>query len=104
MDEQPIEVQPIVRDATRPYPAERIMARNLLVGFAAVMTMGGIVFHLLVRGGLGQTAALYIGLPGLLAMGLALTPRGSGSATGMVVKGITILLLLSMPFLGEGFL
>jgi hypothetical protein len=52
--------------------------------------------------GIDHSAALFVGLPTILAIGLALTPKAK-SATGMVVKGTTIGLLLSGIVLGEGF-
>jgi len=52
--------------------------------------------------GIDHSAALFVGLPTILAIGLTLTPKAK-SATGMVVKGTTIGLLLSGIVLGEGF-
>ena len=63
----------------------------------------GVVLVKVVKGvGLGQTAAFYIGIPTVLALILTLSAP-SGKAMGMTLKAITILLLLAMPVLGEGF-
>lgn len=53
-------------------------------------------------GGLGQTAAFYVGVPLVLALVLVLMPN-SGNAYGMALKVVTVVLLLSVPLLGEGF-
>ena len=52
---------------------------------------------------LGHSAALFIGIPAVLAILLALTPRAK-SATGCIVRGITFALLIIAPLLGEGYL
>lgn len=73
--------------------------------FVAVLTIGaaGIFYHMLVRNSLNHSAALYIGLPFLLALGLSLTPK-SQTTMGATMKGLTIALLLSAPVFMEGFL
>ena len=81
----------------------RNRAKWSLVGIIVALAIGFAGFHLLVRGRMYETAALFIGLPTLLAVALALTPRAK-SATGMIMKGLTIALLLSGPLLGEGFI
>jgi len=50
-----------------------------------------------------STAALYIGIPFLLALALALAPK-SKTSMGTMIKVITLLLLMSAPLLGEGFI
>jgi hypothetical protein len=52
---------------------------------------------------LDESAALFIGLPTILAVALTLTPKAK-SATGMIMKGMTIALLMSGPVLKEGLL
>lgn len=71
----------------------------LIVALAA----GKIAYEMLAAQGLRQTAALFIGLPALLALILALSPR-AGSLFGMLFKGITIALLMSGILLVEGFI
>ncbi len=61
-----------------------------------------LAYGLLVGNGLRETAALFIGLPALIAIIIALTPQAK-SATGMVFKGMTIALLMSGILLQEGF-
>lgn len=60
-------------------------------------------YQFLAKGGLSQTAALFVGLPALIAVTLALNP-GAKSVTGMILKGLTIALLASGIFLREGFI
>lgn len=54
-------------------------------------------------GHLEQTGLMFIGLPLMLAIGLSLTPRPQ-SATGVIMKGIALALLLSGILLIEGFI
>jgi hypothetical protein len=74
-----------------------------LVALILALAAGGILYRLLVLEQLEQTAMLFIGLPTILAVVLALTPQEK-SATGVIVKGMTIALLMSGPILGEGFI
>lgn len=84
--------------------ARRITAAQWrLVGFIAALAVGRVTYDLLVRHRLQETAALFIGLPAVLAVVFALTPRAK-SATGTILKGMTIALLLSALFLGEGLI
>ncbi len=78
-------------------------SQRTLVGLIAALVLGSILYRLLVYGHLEQTSALFVGLPAVLAIALTLTPRAR-SATGMVMKGITICLLMSGILLGEGFI
>jgi hypothetical protein len=75
----------------------------ILAGVAVAIGLAGALYRLLVLHRLEQTAALFIGLPALLAVFLALTPRAA-SATGIILKGTTIALLLCGPILAEGFI
>lgn len=69
----------------------------------AALAVASILYRLLVLHKLEQTAMLFIGLPSILAIVLALTPQAQ-SATGVIMKGMTIALLMSGPILGEGFI
>lgn len=73
-----------------------------LIFLILAVSAGSVMYHLIVRGGLEQTSALFIGIPSLLAILLAMTPKAE-TVTGGVVKGVVIALLLSGPLLGEGF-
>jgi hypothetical protein len=73
-----------------------------LVGIILSLALAVVVYRLLHAHQLDETAALFIGLPTILATALALTPKAK-SPTGMIMKGITIALLMSGPVLKEGF-
>ena len=87
---------------TDPQNATRA-ARYGVGGLILVLAAGAIGYRLLVKGQLEQTAALFIGLPTFLALIVVLTPPAK-SATGMIIKGITLFLLMSGIVLGEGFI
>jgi hypothetical protein len=89
-------------DGSSDRPA-RGRAQWTLVGVIAALAVGAAAYRLLKWQRLDETAALFVGLPAVLAIALALTPRAT-SATGMILKGMTIALLLSGPLLGEGFI
>jgi hypothetical protein len=78
-------------------------AQTTLIGLIILLALGSIGYRVLVAHRLEQTAAMFIGLPAILAIGIALLPRAK-SATGMIVKVLTLLLLLSGILLAEGFI
>ncbi|MGA7914723.1 MAG: hypothetical protein WCA00_05765 [Candidatus Acidiferrales bacterium] len=67
------------------------------------VAVAGILYRIVVLGRLEQTSLLFIGIPAVLAVLAALTPKPE-STTGAILKGITIALLLSGVLLGEGFI
>lgn len=73
-----------------------------LAGLIVTFVVGLVLVKVVKGAGLGQTAAFYIGIPTVLALILTLSAP-SGRAIGMTIKAITILLLLAIPVLGEGF-
>src|SRR5215831_20228584 len=60
-------------------------------------------YRVLVMRHLEQTALLFVGIPALLAVIIACTPKAK-TATGGVIKATALFLLLSAPLLGEGFI
>jgi hypothetical protein len=52
--------------------------------------------------GLLHSGAIFVGLPAVLAIVLALAPKAK-SATGGILRGITLALLIVAPLLGEGY-
>jgi hypothetical protein len=78
-------------------------AQKQLVGFIVVLAVANVAYRLVYATGASQTAALYVGIPTLLAVGLAVLPR-SKSATGMLLKGSTLALLIACVILPEGLL
>lgn len=92
------------RDPSRDGDRYRISASQWKL-FALILAVGGagFVYALLRTNGLGQSAALYLGLPLLLALGLTLTPKAR-TTMGATMKGITIALLLAAPVFQEGYI
>jgi hypothetical protein len=76
-------------------------ARTVLAALIGAVAIAAVTYRLLLGRGLGQTAALFIGIPALLAIIVTwvVTP---GSAKGVAIKAVTVSLLVSMLFLWEG--
>lgn len=77
-------------------------ARWAIVTITLALAIGGLLYRLAQDNYLHQSAAFFIGVPAVLAITLALTPKAK-SATGMIVKGLTLALLLSGVVFFEGF-
>ncbi len=75
----------------------------MLIFLILAVGVGSVMYHLIVRGRLEQTAALFVGIPTVLAILLAMTPKAK-TVKGGIVKGLAIALLFSGPLLGEGFI
>jgi hypothetical protein len=75
--------------------------RSLFI-LIAVVTVASVAFRMMTSGRLQQTAALFIGVPAILALAAAFIP--ARSAMGVACKSVTIGLLVSLIFLGEGIL
>jgi len=71
----------------------------IIVAFAA----GAFLYKLLMHERLGHSAAMFLGIPAVLATLLALAPKAK-TVTGGILKGITLALLVVAPLLGEGYL
>lgn len=65
--------------------------------------IASVLYRVLVLGQKEQTALMFIGLPTALAMLITFLPRSS-SATGMIMKGISLFLLLLGILFIEGFI
>ena len=72
-----------------------------LIGTVVAVSAASILYRVLTHQGLNHSAAMFVGIPALLAILLALLPK-SNSITGGVLKGITFALLIVAPLLGEG--
>lgn len=94
----------------RPYyaavPEAALAARRAQATTAAVIvavTLASVLYRLTLTHGLQQTAALFVGVPALLA--LVVTFSGPPkSATGVACKAVTLGMLVSMILLWEGML
>jgi uncharacterized membrane protein len=78
--------------------AQRTLAVVVVAVAAAMAT-----YRMLAQGKLEQTAALFLGIPTLLAVIVIFAVRPA-SLTGTVCKAITVGLLMAGLFLGEGFI
>lgn len=78
-------------------------ARWAIITITLALGIGGLLYRLAQDNYLHQSAAFFIGVPAVLAITLALTPKAK-SATGMIVKGLTLALLLSGVVFFEGFI
>ena len=78
-------------------------ARWGIITITLALAFGGLLYRLSQDSELHQSAAFFIGVPAVLAITLALTPRAK-SATGMILKGLTLALLLSGIVFFEGFI
>src|SRR5205823_1254307 len=83
--------------------AASLKARTTLAALIGAVAIASVAYRVIVAGGLQQTAALFVGIPALLAIVVVFTvsPR---SAVGVACKAVTVGLLVSVLFLGEGFL
>ena len=75
--------------------------RSLFI-LIAIVTIASAAARVMFGRGLGQTAALFIGVPALLSMAAVFIP--ARSAAGVACKSVTLGLLISLIFLGEGIL
>lgn len=93
-------------DPVGPVEGERrgpTTAQKQLIAFILVLAVANIAYRLVYATGAQQTAALYVGVPTILAIGLTLVPS-SGSATAALMKGATLAMLLACVILPEGLL
>ena len=84
-------------------PRQITPAQWSIVGLVIAMSAGSILYKLLIHENLGHSAAMFVGIPAILGILLALAPKAQ-TATGGILKGITLALLLVAPLLGEGYL
>jgi len=84
-----------------PGPRSRAQ-KNVAIAIVAY-GVGMALYTFLINTHLWHTSAMFIGIPCVLAIVLALSPRPR-SATGSILRGMAIALLLIAPLLGEGYL
>jgi hypothetical protein len=86
-----------------PGPRGWTRKRKQFAGFIVVLAVVSVAYRLVYTTGLQRTAALYVGIPALLAIGLSFLPR-SGSAIGSIIKGSTLAVVAACVILPEGLL
>jgi hypothetical protein len=91
----------MVEPEEKPYNIEA--AQWWVVALVVALMTGSFLYRYLVRPLYGHSAAMFIGIPAVLAVLLALTPKAK-TVTGGIIKGITLALLVVAPLLGEGYL
>jgi len=67
----------------------------------AAAAAAGISYRLIVLNRLEQTSLLFIGIPAIIALICVLTPKPA-SATGTILKAVTLFIGIAGTFLGEG--
>ena len=93
--------QPRPHPVPPPHPPTRRI--GTFSAFCIVLALASLLCRLLVLGHKEQTALMFIGLPTALALLLAAFPAAK-TATGMIMKGITLFLLLLGILFIEGFI
>ena len=81
----------------------RLPAQLGCAGFVLSFALASAYYHMVIRGHLQDTAALFVGLPTFLSLVLIFTPRAR-SVTVTILKGITLALLLALILAYEGFI
>jgi hypothetical protein len=84
-------------------PGEATRARIALATLIVAVALGAIAYRVIVSHNLQQTAALFIGVPAVLAI-VVVFGVSPDSAPGVACKAVTIGLLVSLLFLWEGML
>ncbi len=98
MDDEKFEQDEIPGTGGRPGASQLAV-----IGLVLVTTVMAIYYRSVQHLGFLHTSALFIGLPAVLAIVLAMLPQAK-SATGSIVKGITFAILIVAPLLGEAVL
>jgi hypothetical protein len=83
--------------------SEATPARMALATLIVAVAIGSISYRVIVSHDLQQTAALFIGIPAVLAI-VVVFGVSPASAQGVACKAVTICLLVSLLFLWEGML
>jgi hypothetical protein len=74
-----------------------------VIALVVACTCAALFYRIFINHGLGRSSAMFLGVPAVLAILLALTPKAR-TVTGGIIKGITLALLIVAPLLGEGYL
>jgi hypothetical protein len=74
-----------------------------VLALVVACTCAALFYRIFINRGLGHSSAMFLGVPAVLAILLALTPKAR-TVTGGIIKGITLALLIVAPLLGEGYL
>jgi len=86
-----------------PPPQSSSGTRVILTFVVIAEVAAAVLFRILSSGHLEQSAALFIGIPALLALILIHTPSAK-STTGLIFKALTLAMLMAGPVLQEGYI
>ena len=86
-----------------PPPRQILQSQWYLIAVILALTLAGILYRQLVSHDLNHTGLMFLGLPAIIAIVLALTPKAK-SVTGGILKGMTLALLVLAPILQEGMI
>ena len=75
----------------------------MVAGFIVAFAVSAALYKFLIHEQLGRTSAMFLGIPAVLGILIALTPKAK-TVTGGIAKGTTLALLIVAPLLGEGYL
>src|SRR4051794_2216257 len=78
-------------------------AQLRLIAFVVALAGAGIAYRLVYTTGAYRSAALYVGVPAVLAIGITFVPS-RGSATATVLKGSLLAILIAGVVLPEGLI
>jgi hypothetical protein len=76
-------------------------AKGAVIGLVVALSGATILYRLLILHRMEQTSALFIGIPAILAILIAVTVK-TKTVTGGIITGITLALLILAPILREG--
>lgn len=76
-------------------------AKWSIIGMAIASAIFAVCYGLVEHMKFGHTSLMFIGIPAVLAVLLAMTPM-TKSATGGILKGMTLVMLIMAPIMGEG--
>ncbi len=97
------ELQPTAPPPPPPPPSGMRPAQYYYLALMIASSLFAFLYRWLVAHNLNHSALMFIGLPAVLAIVLALTPQAK-SLTGGILKGMTLGLLVLAPLLGEGMI
>lgn len=82
---------------------DRIPPRPTLIGVILLLAAGSLGYRWLAWHHLEQTSAMFVGLPAILAIAIAMIPPPK-SVTGTILRVLSLFLLMSGILFGEGFI
>jgi hypothetical protein len=95
---EPAEIEPSKIEPVKIEPVQWFVA-----AVALALAAGACLYRWVHHERLGQSSVMFLGIPAVLAIIVALTPRAR-TITGGIVKVITLALLIVAPLVGEGYL